>query len=241
MGIQNNLTRIMVRALERQGYHVSPNRMMGDRFRTLVPSPDMVIDVGVGPGTPWLYGAFPELPFLLVDPMVEAKAQVAETYPALASEFFATALGEAEGSVTLNIPHKRGVAHGPMASIFNRSDSLMSKVTGFDKREVPVTTLDALVGERSGRFGLKIDAEGAETQVLRGAARTLERCDFVVVELSLSQRFDEVEAPSTVISLLAEAGLEFRDVLEMNGETAALSPRHIDALFTRWPARQNIH
>ena len=33
--------------------------------------PQTVFDVGVGNGTPWLYGAFPDAHFVLIEPQVE--------------------------------------------------------------------------------------------------------------------------------------------------------------------------
>ncbi len=234
MGWQKNVRRRMARWLSQQGYEVQPNRMHAGRFPDLVVSPETVIDVGVGRGTPWLYEAFPDKNFLLIDPMPEAQEYVLAAYPHLRAKFFETALGEENGMAELKIPIWKGATHMPMASLLNRDDAHVEKISGWDTRLVPVTTLDELVGDDAGPFGLKLDAEGAEPAILRGASQVLQRCAFVVLELSLSHRFAETEAPSNVIASLAAVGLEMRDVLDTNGGSETAPPRHIDALFTRW-------
>ncbi|WP_146587069.1 FkbM family methyltransferase [Puniceibacterium confluentis] len=232
--LRRSLHRRMARALTRGGSHVMPDRMQARAFAQLVPVPDLVVDVGVGRGTPWLYGAFPDSAFLLVDPMHECREDVARLYPTMQSEFVETALGDAPGEAQLNIPLRGEAVRGNMASLLNRSDEHLAKIDSWQTRTVPVTTLDRLLADRPGRIGLKIDTEGAEANILRGATSILPRCDFVVLELSLSHRFEEVAPPSAAIALLAQAGLEMRDVLAVSGSGAATSARHIDALFTRW-------
>jgi hypothetical protein len=101
--------------------------------------------------------------------------------------------------------------------------------------DVPVARLDDLAGDYAGRVGLKIDTEGFEAEVLQGAAETLKRAEFVILELSVTPRFDGVLPPSAAIGLLAAAGLELRDVLAVaDGPGKRARPRHMDVLFSRW-------
>jgi hypothetical protein len=110
------------------------------------------------------------------------------------------------------------------------------RITGYLETEVEVTTLDLLAAGIGGRLGLKIDVEGHEADVLRGAAGTLPRCDFVILELSLTPRFAQTSPPSTLFALLGAAGLELRDVLRSTGDgRGGPAPRLFDVLFTRWP------
>lgn len=233
MYLPKTILRKMARSLRRRSMHATENRMTATRFSQIVPSPDLIIDVGVADGTPWLYDAFPDKRFLLIDPMIECRQSVAAAYPYLDAEFHSVALSDQSGEIDLNVPLMNGSEHGSKASVLTRSDHLSASITGWEKRTVPVELLDSLT-PKSGRFGLKIDTEGAECAILRGASDTLSRCDFVVLELSLNKRFEEVEPPSTAISLLRDAGLEMRDVLSVNGGEATRSAQHIDCLFTRW-------
>lgn len=211
------------------------------RFAELVPHPATVIDVGVGPGTPWLYKAFPNTEFLLIDPMPECEAQVREAYPTLAAKFHGVALGAEDGEAELNIPSRDGHQQATKASLMRRSSIHAKAATSWERRRVPVRRLDDLTADVARPLGLKIDAEGAEYDILRGAPQTLARCAFVVLELSLAKRFDEVQPPSLPVALLAEAGLELRDVLAQTGSGPDRSPKHIDALFTRWVSEAQSH
>src|SRR5262249_25923659 len=49
-------------------------------------------------------------------------------------------------------------------------------------REVPVTTLDTLLRNHAWQapFGLKMDVQGAELEIIRGGARFLEQTEFVI-------------------------------------------------------------
>ena len=90
-----------------------------------------------------------------------------------------------------------------------------------------------------GRVGLKIDTEGFELEVLQGASDTLDRCDFVILELSVTRRFEGIAPPSRIFAELARHGLELRDMLRVTGDgRGGPHPRLFDALFTRWEDQQ---
>ena len=191
-----------------------------------------IFDVGVYHGTAWLYDSFPDAHFVLVDP----QGDLPGARPVY-GEFHATALGRESGTATLKIPHDADGPAGAMASLRNRRDPLAKGFARVETRDVPVTTLDALAEGHVGPFGLKIDTEGCEDDVLAGASMTLARTDFVILEMSLTPRFDGVVPPSTTIVRLARHGLELRDVLAIaDGPSKRSRPRHMDFLFTRWHA-----
>ena len=195
-------------------------------------APDVVFDVGSFEGTSWLYNAFPAARFVLVEPQGDLTKNGPATY-----DFFETALGARDGQATLTIPETAPGKGRAMSSLRIRRDALAQTFRSISTRTVPVTTLDRIAADYDGRFGLKIDTEGYEAEVLEGAAEMLHRTDFVILELSLTARFDGVAAPSRVINRLAKAGLELRDVLRVSdGAGKRAKPRHIDAMFTRWNA-----
>lgn len=221
---------------------LKPKAMTTQPIKTRVPfltsygfKPDIIIDVGVARGTAWLYRSFPEAKIVLIDPQPDCEEFVKERYEGMEFDFHATALGADEGSAQLNIPVKKQGLGIAMASLLKRTDALSSKFKESKALDVPVSKLDDIARAYDGRIGLKVDTEGFEHQVLLGATETLKRCDFVILELSLVSRFDGVAPPSAPIGLLAEAGLELRDMLAMESDTSEFAkPRHIDALFTRW-------
>jgi FkbM family methyltransferase len=200
--------------------------------------PDTVFDIGVADGTPWLYKSFPGAHFVLVDRLPGAQEAVASCDVLKHDfDFHAVALGARSGQAVLSVPHSAKGREGAMASRRPRIDQLRERITFADDVVVPLTTLDTVATSYSGRFGLKIDTEGYELEVLKGGTETLGRCDFVLLELSVTPRFDGVGLPSAVIALLAAAGLELRDILRFGaGVGKKARPRYFDALFTRWDA-----
>ncbi|QCO55924.1 FkbM family methyltransferase [Pseudorhodobacter turbinis] len=223
------------RFLRRKGLTAIADKSKSGHLQRYALMPDVVFDVGVDLGTPFLYEAFPDTSFVLVDPRAESRAVLKDVNTPKKAQFFETALGRTQGRMTLNIPFSDKGEHGAMASLSTRTDRISSSFTRMETREVSVTTLDMLAADFPGRVGLKIDTEGFEDEVLAGATETLKRTDFVILELSLTQRFSSIAPPSQIITRLAAAGLEFRDVLRMTGDgKGGGAPRLMDVLFTRW-------
>ncbi|QYK42592.1 MAG: FkbM family methyltransferase [Paracoccaceae bacterium] len=224
------------RRLRRQGLVAQPDKSGPGHLRAFGLSPDVIFDVGVDTGTPALYRAFPQAQFVLVDPRPEARAALAGPDAPARAVFHETALGAARGRMDLSIPVTARGIEGARASLGRPVGRMARAITGYRSIEVEVTTLDALAQAWPGRLGLKIDAEGHEAAVLEGARASLPRCDFVILELSLTRRFETTPRPSAVFAMLAAAGLEFRDVLRSTGDGAGgPAPRLFDVLFTRWP------
>ncbi|MFO6465012.1 FkbM family methyltransferase [Jannaschia sp. KMU-145] len=178
-----------------------------------------IIDVGVLNGTPFLYEAWPDRRFVLVDPLEESRESVAKLWPKLDYDFHVVALGAAPGSFRMDVEPGR-LARSTVGTRMDADDNVTS-------REVEVVTLDSLTADLEGPFGLKIDTEGHELEVLRGATETLKRCEFVIAETSIKKRFDGGYRFSEVIAFMADHGFEVHSFL--SGLTRA--PRFSDVLF----------
>ncbi|MEL7093150.1 MAG: FkbM family methyltransferase [Pseudomonadota bacterium] len=197
--------------------------------------PDVVFDVGVMDGTPYLYDAFAQAKFALIDPLVESREIIAAQGLSIDYDFHTLAVGAEPGELALNIPTTQPGKGADMASFLDRRDGIEAEFSSVEARKVEVSTLDTLASGYTGRFGLKIDTEGFELSVLQGATEMLKSCEFVILEMSVTQRFAGVAPPSKVITLLAAAGLELRDVLAVAPQPhRPMPPRHMDLLFTRW-------
>lgn len=200
-------------------------------------APDVVVDVGVHDGTPQLYRAFDGAKFVLIDPRPESEAQMQARLAPRDYDFHACAAGAAEGRMALRIPVMPQGQNPAMAGFRPVRGPMARRIRAVDTREVAVRRLDDILATYPGRVGLKIDTEGFEDEVLQGAPATLARCDFVILELSVTPRFDGLAPPSRVIARLAQAGLELRDMLRSTGDgRGGPRPRLFDALFTRWEA-----
>lgn len=144
-----------------------------------LPDIDTLIDVGVGPeGTPELYQKFAGKKFVLIDPLDESEKFFKDNMKETNAIFFKTALGEKKGSVRMNIEQA-----------FGRSSILDVTKINFEgdpieKRMIPVNKLDDVIrGNDLGNIGLKIDTEGYELNVIKGANNTLKNCKFVLAEV----------------------------------------------------------
>ena len=204
--------------------------LQGYRF-----APDVVIDVGVDDGTPWLYEACPKAKLVLIDPLEESAARAASKTAGRDVEFHNVALGSKRARMTLQVPETaKGPGHA-MSSLLDRQDGLVKTFKKVSTREVDVVPLDDIAAAYPGTLGLKIDTEGYEGPVLEGGPETLKRCDFVILEMSVTHRFDGISLPSHLVAMLGAAGLELRDVLSIaDGPRKRAKPRYMDMLFTRW-------
>ncbi|MGI9482260.1 MAG: FkbM family methyltransferase [Hyphomicrobiales bacterium] len=91
----------------------------------------------------------------------------------------------------------------------NTADSSVFEISEFDSvSEVPAITLDDYCKNHDVKKIklLKVEAEGAEPEVLKGATRMLARTDFVSVDCSYERGTVQENTLAAVSTLLAEAG-----------------------------------
>lgn len=136
--------------------------------------PATIIDVGVKFGTHGLYDVFDSVQYLLVDPLTENEPFM----KAIASrvenvKYELCALGDAAGELEISV-YDDG----------NASFCYMSEHR--ERRSVRIKTLDSLAEEHGvvGPVVLKVDTEGFELNVLRGAEQVLKMSDLVVLEVA---------------------------------------------------------
>lgn len=197
-----------------------PDKMQSRYFRGYRFEAPVIIDVGVLNGTPFLYDSFPDAKFLLIDPLEESKEAIARFWgDKLDYDFHVAALGARKGSLTLELEP------GRLARSSGSRRAAMDAET--EHRKVDVVRLDSITDGLDGPFGLKIDTEGHELEVLKGATKTLKRCEFVIAEVSIKKRFEGGYRFSEIIGFMADHGFEAHSFL--SGLTRA--PRMSDVLF----------
>ena len=192
---------------------------------------NVIVDVGVSGGTPWLYQSFPEAEFILVDPLEIPQSQIANMLLSQNYSFEKIALSNCAGSLKLY----RDIVN-PSLSSFERRTSISDRQHPLEEIIVQVKTLDDLYDKyevmRNG-FGLKIDTEGFELNILKGAIRSLAVCDFIILEVSTSQRFHNGYNCSELMTFLYHQGFHLKEILRVasNSENQILTA---DMVFTKY-------
>jgi len=200
----------MIRSLLRKfGIQVVRDRgartTMGQALRHLSSrgfTPATVIDVGVADGTPPLYTCFPEARTLLVEPLAEFRPQLERLARRHGCEIVAAAAGPREGEAELYIKPRTST-----------SSAYLGRIAG-EKRRVPMVALDRLVEQRSlaPPFLVKVDAEGAELEVLRGAERLLPGIDVLILEMTFITELRGAVEFVDVVRYLDERGFVLYDI-----------------------------
>lgn len=179
-------------------------------FHRALHRPGTIVDAGAHEGRLAVaFAGFPGARVLAFEPFPPSYARLAAAVAqsGLSIETRTEALGAAPGTAPLEVPVVEGGAveqwaslvkdYGAMATSDARIETVM-RVT------VPVLPLDAL--GLTDVTGMKVDVEGAEEEVLRGAADTLRRCrPALSVEIEERHR---AGALTRVPALLAGLGYE---------------------------------
>ena len=199
-----------------------PRKFTAHYLRRFSFKAETLFDVGVGTGTPELYRLFQGRKLVLIDPLADTPERIRKRWPALAFDFIAAALGGREGSAFLNITRtlsKTGLAE--------RTALTAEEIV--ERRRVRLTTLDQILAQSSypAPFGLKLDAEGFELEILRGGTKALEQTEFVIAEVSIKKRFVGGYRFSDIVGFLGERGFELIDILNFGPATQ----RFYDCLF----------
>ena len=195
-------------------------------------APRTVIDVGVADGTFALYEAFPEARLVLIEPAEEARPHLealAARFPRV--EYVMAAAAESPGRVVLNV--HRDIAR---ISRYWESDYVPAAVTA---REVAAVTLDQVRRDRNleAPILLKIDVQGSELDVLRGAQQTLADTEYVILETSLFEFFRGGPLLSDVVAYMRDRDFVPYDVVGIHYRPLDGALSLIDVVFVRASGR----
>lgn len=192
--------------LSEAGYSLSIDKFSADFLPSLNLDIATLIDVGVHFGTPKLYESYPKAKMVLVEPLPEARKAVDKRYsPIYDIDFIHCAAGETEDTLELHLT-------GSGSSLLEKH-GLENDQRYKGKLSVPVRRLDDIMKPYAGPFGLKIDVEGFELSVLKGAVETLKQTQFVIAEVSVRPRFKGSYSFAEIVSWLDLHGFKFLAVL----------------------------
>ncbi len=186
-----------------------------------------VIDVGVGQGTHSLYRGTTGAEYILVEPVPDSKKVVAKIADQLKAKFFNVAAGDVDGMIEFNF-------HDDVtgSSIYRQTESderLNGKLIS-----VPMRRLDTLLadGVKSPCL-LKIDTQGAEINVLKGATNILPMIDMIICEVSFHQFRHGTPEAGEVVAEMAKCGYVLYEILEGHYRPLDNALAQVDMVFVR--------
>ncbi|MDH4152453.1 MAG: FkbM family methyltransferase [Nitrospira sp.] len=174
-------------------------------------APGTVIDVGAALGsfTRECHAVFPEAHYLLLEPLEEYRPLLEQLVRGISKAHCCIAAA-ASRSGTMEI----NVHPDLVGSSLYREVEQCTDVNGIP-RPVSVVALDSMVDERGavGPYLMKLDVQGAELDVLRGAERVLADCEFVVLEVSFFQFFHDGPECADVFAYMRGLGFVPYDIV----------------------------
>lgn len=191
-------------------------------------NPGTVIDIGVADGTPQLYAAFPAAYHVLVDPLPAHEEAMQRILGKYRGEYHIAAVGAANGRLTINVE-----LDSPARSSFLERTSVSESTSSIAQEEVELRTLDGLLAARqyAKPYLLKIDTEGYELEVIRGAATTLASTEYVIAEVSVVKRFEGSYRFAEFVAAMHDAGFCLHDVLRVVRKPTTGETMILDAVF----------
>ena len=185
---------------------------------------DTVVDVGVAHNTNELYEAFLGKQFLLIEANPGFEQHLEDLRVKLNAKVEMVFCGEKSGEIILNVPK-----NGRRASAY--TETYDTTIT------VKTETLDTLVernGLSTGSLLVKIDVEGAELDVLRGAPQTLEQSKVVVLEICWGVPFKpEAANYIDVLVFMRDSGFTLFNIVEGGGISRHDRLTHADFIFVK--------
>ena len=193
--------------------------------------PRAAVDIGAyeGQWTAALKRSFPDTPVLMIEAQPEKAPVLEELASTLAGVSHRTCLvGErTDAAVTF---HVMDTPYGSTGS------SMYPEQTSFSRDAVSLRmdTLDNILADAglADPDLLKIDVQGAELDVLRGAATSLKSVELIHMELSTLQYNEGAPLAAEVVAFMDEAGFVLFDILEEHRITGNVLSQ-LDALFVR--------
>jgi FkbM family methyltransferase len=187
-------------------------------------SPRMVIDVGAFEGD-WSKLAreiWPQSRILMFEPNVQKQARVSVVAKELSASLFCELLGADDGaSVSFNV--------------MESGSSVLSERSPLDRtvENRKLRRLDTLVEESEAPVFIKIDTQGYELEVLKGAQKLLPKVDAILLEVAIIEINEGAPLIDEVLAFLRSLGFVTYDILEFHRRPLDGALNQIDILFVR--------
>ncbi|MEW6751147.1 MAG: FkbM family methyltransferase [Candidatus Latescibacterota bacterium] len=200
-------------------------------YLTRLAAPATVVDVGAGFGTIELHRAFPGARFCLFEPLREYAPQLERLARAYDCRIHYQAVGASPGVLQIHVDPR-----WPTRTSFAERTGMTRTGSRLESRQVEVVTLDQVrqAGPpMSGPLLLKIDTEGFELEVVRGATGFLQDTAVVIAEVSIAPRFAGGYTFAEFIAAMEQHGFAVHDVLRVSHVKGSTGARFADVVFRR--------
>lgn len=212
-----------------RGYHESLEHAISCGIE-----PDIVYDVGAGTGTPWLYEAFPHATHMLFEPLPTHVEKLRKTYSYENFKIHEVAIGSEKTLGSLHVP-STSKGKTTWSSLLQTTRQMESFTNAWgassDAKDITVQIFPLDDYAQSGRSILKIDTEGSEMNILKGAKKVLSRCQLLIIELSIFPRWDGEGRFAEIISFLDASEFELFDIPLLWYPLRKRDLAFIDAIF----------
>lgn len=190
--------------------------------------PGTIIDVGFAVGTEGLHDVFENVRHVLIDPVSEAEPTMkafCDAHPG--SIYFVAAASDNEKPLRIvTLPGITG------SSAHRKHDAAVGEL-----REAPSITLDRIAAENDlpKPYLIKIDVEGHELSVLKGATQCLKDAEMVIMEIGTWAESRPKGRPSLMdlFRFMEDAGFVFYEFVEPGYRSVDDALYMFDAVFVK--------
>jgi FkbM family methyltransferase len=170
--------------------------------------PEVILDIGANKGN-WTRSAnsvFPDAYIVMFEPQSELNIYLSD----LIRKSNIKLVNKGVGSSTAKHYMSKVGRHD--SATFRELNSGIKEV---EKFEVDVITLDEFISESKIKPNIiKIDAEGMDLEVLKGASFSLRSCEIILVEASVAADFDN--SVFKVLEFMSDMGYKLFDITDLN-------------------------
>lgn len=187
-------------------------------------APRTVFDIGVAEGTPWLYHAYPDAHYHLIDPTHESLPYMMQLSERLDAEVHNCAMGDIDAMQTIFV--RKSIDESTLFEEIGKADVR-------DEYEVPIRRFDSLIADFDRPALVKIDVQGAELAVIRGMGERILEVDAFIIETSTIATIKSGPEFSELFSLMREKGHVVFDIAGLRRRPLDGALAQMDVVFVR--------
>jgi len=173
-------------------------------------NPATIVDIGVATDTEELYYHFPQTRYLFVEPCAEFEPnlqRLCQQYPG--SVYMLAAAGAQDGETTINVTPDLGGSSRFRTIEANDGAYTMTART---VKQFSINTLWNSL-ELAGPALLKIDVQGGELEVLKGARDVIDNFEVILLECGIIEQYVGQPVFHEYVAYLAELGFVVYDII----------------------------